>query len=78
MKIDYIDDTSSVSLNDSQFLYSNADDDTIVLQIFKGNTSRRHTIIHNFSKYGFFATAIRFHPLKWHGDIALRVEVYGC
>ena len=38
-KIDYIDDTFSVSLNDSQFLYSDADDDTIVLQKFKGNKS---------------------------------------
>ena len=26
----------------------------------------------------YFSTAVRIYPLKWHGNMALRLELYGC
>ncbi|KAL9963496.1 hypothetical protein ACROYT_G027007 [Oculina patagonica] len=45
---------------------------------FKGNRDRNHYIIHYLRKQSFRATSVRIYPLKWHGNMALRLELYSC
>lgn len=47
-------------------------------QIFTGNRDRNHYTMNYLGKYSFHATAVRIYPLKWHGNMALRMELYGC
>ncbi|KAJ7392557.1 hypothetical protein OS493_010203 [Desmophyllum pertusum] len=47
------------------------------VKIFQGNWDRTSTIIHPLEQR-FYATAVRIYPLKWHGNIALRLELYSC
>lgn len=52
---------------------------TLILQIFKGNSAKIYRISHYLRPNSdFYASAVRIYPLKWHGNIALRVELYGC
>ncbi|XP_074633810.1 retinoschisin-like [Acropora palmata] len=47
--------------------------------IFKGNSAKIYRISHYLRPNSdFYASAVRIYPLKWHGNIALRVELYGC
>ena len=48
------------------------------LQTFKGNKGRNHYIINYLGKQSFHARSVRIYPLRWHGIMALRVELYGC
>ena len=52
---------------------------TLILQIFKGNSAKVYRISYHLRRISaFYASAVRFYPLKRHGNIALRVELYGC
>lgn len=46
-------------------------------QLFDGNTNDNGVKMNNFS-YPIVARYIRLNPQRWHGLIALRMELFGC
>lgn len=46
------------------------------LQIFPG-AKDRNTVVKNFFRRSIVARFVRFHPVRWHGHISMRVELYG-
>lgn len=48
-----------------------------LLQRFRGNYDRYHTVAQRVSPY-IRARYLRIHPKTWRSYIAMRVEVYGC
>ena len=51
--------------------------DNIFSQIFDGNVDA-NTVKKVDLEFPIIARYIRFNPQRWHGYIAMRVEVYGC
>ncbi|XP_031566626.1 uncharacterized protein LOC116301675 [Actinia tenebrosa] len=45
--------------------------------IFSGN-SDSHSVVHQVLNPPVYARHIRIHPRKWHQNIAMRMEFYGC
>ena len=45
--------------------------------MFQGNVDQNSTVINQF-KLPIVARFIRVHPVKFHGWVSLRMELYGC
>ena len=50
---------------------------TFYFQEFVGNADQDTVVYHKLS-HAIRARYIRFRPTAWHGQISMRVEVYGC
>ena len=47
------------------------------MQEFDGNTDENRVVYHDLNA-PITARYIRFLPMKWEGEISMRVELYGC
>ena len=47
------------------------------MQEFDGNKDKNNVVYHDLNP-PIIARYIRFLPVKWEGEISMRVELYGC
>ena len=48
-----------------------------MMQEFDGNKDKNSVVYHDLNP-PIIARYIRFLPVKWEGEISMRVELYGC